>query len=167
MRPSATMHSSCVEEFTLFLEPSAFTIGFAKGCPIGDELVNASIMSRVVLIGKAHITAEHHLVFTSNSGVAVNTLPLVVSSINFLWSPTFKNERSVIVIIEDTLVGSVTPGSNKARVLGFCSTKCVSTRNGSGKSPLSITSSSTSGITVNMVDKDGLQVSATSLCSWK
>jgi len=162
------VHSGCVEELALLLQASAFTIGFAKGHSLGYFFVNASIVSRVVLVGKAHVAAEHHLLgSTGSSGVAVDTFPLVMSVINFLRSPSFKNERSIVVIVEDTLVGFVTPGSNKARVLGLCSTKCVSTGNGSGKSPLSSRLSFSFGITINMVDEDGLYVSAASLSSWK
>jgi hypothetical protein len=109
------MYIGCVEELTLFLESSASTVCPLEAHSFSDLFVNASIMKGVVLIGKAHIAAEHHLLNTRSilSG-HINTLPLMMSGVNCLWSPSLKNERSVVIIVEDSLVSGIAPGTNEA-----------------------------------------------------
>jgi hypothetical protein len=85
--------------------------------------------------------------------------------VDSLWSPSLENERFVIVVVENTLVGSVTPESDETRVFSFGLTKSMGTRDSSSESPSS--STITPSIIEDMVDENGLQVSTTSLSIWK
>jgi len=75
-----------------------------------------------------------------------------MSCVDGLRSPSLQNERFVVVIVENTLVSSVTPDAIEAGVSWFGSTEGVGTRNSSCESPSTVVSSSS--IIIDMVDED-------------
>lgn len=117
------------------------------------------------MVCKAHITTKHHLYRVGWIRTSVDTIELMMGRVDSLWCPSLENERFVIVVVENTLVGSVTPESDETRVFSFGLTKSMSTRDSSSESPSS--STITPSIIEDMVDENGLQVSTTSLSIWK
>jgi hypothetical protein len=159
------MHICGVEEFTLSLEIFASIISSAKRKTSSNLLIDACIVRRIVLVCKAHITTKHHLYRVGWIRTSVDTIELMMGCVDSLWCPSLENERFVIVIVENTLVGSVTPESNETRVFSLGLTKSVSTRNSSSESPSS--SAITPSIIEDMVNENSFQVSTTSLSIWK
>jgi hypothetical protein len=112
-----------------------------------------------VAIDHAQIGIEHELI--GLSVVVIGKLPLVLGRVTAdgsLGLPTLVQQRLVVIVVEDTLVGLIRPEARIARVLDLGATNGMGTVDGSGESPGIATSGS-----VDVIDEDIVETTASVL----
>ena len=110
-------------------------------------------------VDHAEIGVEHELIGVSVA--FIGKLPLVLGRVTVDGSPglpALVEQRFVVIVVEDTLVGFVGPEARVAGVLAMGGTNGVSTVDSGGESPGIVT-----GGSVDVVNKDVVETSASVL----
>lgn len=127
--PSATLSVGRVEEHALVLKLSALSVVLTGSDALG--------VLEVVVVSEAEVTVEHHLEVRRVLSL-VDSLPLVLGRVatdSEARTPALEQQGLVEVVVEDALVGGITPVALVATVLLLGRAEGMSTGQSSNVSP--------------------------------